>query len=103
MAETEGLAEMGKEEAMKLLLKKAEALVDETGVFEDNPDLYEEQEGEEEEEDERKGNQFAKLMAEHYEPDEQGTDIELYGVDWEKAHKEAFGDVDLDAINTNVG
>lgn len=39
LQEVEGIAEMEKEQAMKVLLAKAEEVVDAEGVFKDNPDV----------------------------------------------------------------
>lgn len=96
---TEGIQEMDKKIAMKILLEKAEEIVDMDGVFKEN-----EQEDSEEEEgkSEYKTHPFGKFLVEAYEQDEMETDIELYGIDWDMAHKEAFGEIDLEMLNTNV-
>jgi hypothetical protein len=96
---TEGIQEMDKKIAMKILLDKAEEIVDMDGVFKEN-----EQEDSEEEEgqSEYKTHPFGKFLVEAYEQDEMEIDIELYGIDWDMAHKEAFGEMDLEMLNTNV-
>lgn len=42
-------------------------------------------------------------MASSYDPEEQQQDVELYHVDWDRAHSEAFGDTfDVDMLNRNA-
>lgn len=104
LQETAGIQDMEKDEAMNLLLLKAEEVVDNEGIYVENDYVVsvEIDEDDEEDDDERRNNEYGKLMSETYDADEQQQDIELYKIDWDKAHKEAFGDIDIDAINNNV-
>jgi hypothetical protein len=95
---------MEKEEAMNLLLLKAEEIIDNEGIYLENDDVVnvEVDEDDEEDDDDRRNNEYGKLMAETYDTEEQQQDIELYKIDWDRAHREAFGDIDIEALNNNV-
>jgi len=88
---------------MKLLLKKAEEIVDHEGIYHENDDVVNvDVDEDDEDDDDRRDNEYGKLMSETYTISEQQQDIELYRIDWDMAHKEAFGDIDIDAMNNNV-
>jgi len=55
-----------------------------------------------EDEDDRRDNQYGKLMSFEYDVEEQKQDVQIYKIEWDMAHHEAFGDIDMDALNNNV-
>jgi len=56
----------------------------------------------EEDEDNRRDSEHGKLMSYTYDQEEQQQDVQIYKVEWDMAHHEAFGDIDMDALNNNV-
>ena len=110
-------ASMEQEELLKMLKEKSEAEIDRTGVYLQKDEISDDEEEDEDsgaEDEESKGSPakksknkdeehpHAKIMADEYSAEEQQEDLMLYKIDWELAHNEAFGDFDLDAVNTNV-
>jgi len=74
--ETEGADQMDKDALFRVLLVKAEEVVDQEGVFEANGDLVEVDAGsDDEDEDDRRDNQYGKLMSYEYDVEEQKQDV----------------------------
>jgi hypothetical protein len=73
LQETAGIQDMEKDEAMNLLLMKAEEVVDNEGIYVENDYVVsvEIDEDDEEDDDERRNNEYGKLMSETYDADEQ--------------------------------